>query len=362
VNFFQRNKKNILRAFVELLVIFAGITISLLIDDWRQQNADEELALNYLKALYSDVTEDLAKINNKGRDQQQKLSDNDKLLKAIHFPDSIKISEEDFRNKFGNITKLDKFVSSDNTFRDLTGTGNIKLITDIQLKSSIYSYYKAIEELDELEQLNNDASAKLIVDVITNSFSVRSVYRFNSIFEGIEDLQALDLSFFLDINSEKYLELEDLLLFRHIFLQMEFRKLVEIYEPSSELRNKLCEITGIPSIDNFTKKLETSNLSGIELYENLKKEFPELRFIEGELNNNAYLAMEEGKMDLALLLLLLTKELYPESANVYDSLGEFYFRQKDFENSKINYQRSLEINPDNESAMEYLKQIEDKQK
>ena len=48
---------------------------------------------------------------------------------------------------------------------------------------------------------------------------------------------------------------------------------------------------------------------------------------------------------------------YPESANTYDSLGEAYMVNGDKELAIQNYNRSLELNPDNQNAVEMLKKL-----
>jgi Tfp pilus assembly protein PilF len=49
--------------------------------------------------------------------------------------------------------------------------------------------------------------------------------------------------------------------------------------------------------------------------------------------------------------------LYPESANVYDSLGECYLKAGNQEKAIENYKKSLEFNPENKNASEMLKKL-----
>lgn len=52
----------------------------------------------------------------------------------------------------------------------------------------------------------------------------------------------------------------------------------------------------------------------------------------------------------------LNVELYG-SANTYDSLGEIQMILGDFESSKRNYRRSLELNPGNGNAQKKLEEM-----
>lgn len=59
----------------------------------------------------------------------------------------------------------------------------------------------------------------------------------------------------------------------------------------------------------------------------------------------------------AVALFELNVESYPASANAWDSLGEGYLAQGDHAKAKEAYQRSLELNPDNDNAREILKKL-----
>jgi len=50
---------------------------------------------------------------------------------------------------------------------------------------------------------------------------------------------------------------------------------------------------------------------------------------------------------------------YPQSFNVYDSLGEAYMVNKEKELAIQNYQKSLELNPNNTSGVEALKRLQE---
>ena len=54
---------------------------------------------------------------------------------------------------------------------------------------------------------------------------------------------------------------------------------------------------------------------------------------------------------------LLALYIYPRSANLYDSLAEAYLYKKDFQNAIVNFKKSLELNPENQNAIDRLKQL-----
>ena len=65
----------------------------------------------------------------------------------------------------------------------------------------------------------------------------------------------------------------------------------------------------------------------------------------GGLNNVAYELAGAGRFEDAIAILKTGTELYPQEANLYDSLGEFYLKKGDKAKALQHYKKALEINP-----------------
>ncbi len=85
-----------------------------------------------------------------------------------------------------------------------------------------------------------------------------------------------------------------------------------------------------------------------------------LYFNENEFNALGYRLMGAGKVKDAIEIFKIKVARYPKSANVYDSLGEAYLQSGDNKKAIQNYQKSLEINPENNNAKEMLKKLAQK--
>jgi len=64
--------------------------------------------------------------------------------------------------------------------------------------------------------------------------------------------------------------------------------------------------------------------------------------------------MWQNRMSEAQVIFKLNVEFYPESANCYDSLAESYMNNGDNDQAIINYKKSLELNPNNQNAVNNL--------
>jgi tetratricopeptide (TPR) repeat protein len=78
---------------------------------------------------------------------------------------------------------------------------------------------------------------------------------------------------------------------------------------------------------------------------------------ESQLNALGYRLLGMKKVREAIEIFKLNVETYPQSANVYDSLGEAYVANGDKELAVRNYQKAVELNPQNTNAIEVLKKL-----
>jgi glyoxylase-like metal-dependent hydrolase (beta-lactamase superfamily II) len=95
--------------------------------------------------------------------------------------------------------------------------------------------------------------------------------------------------------------------------------------------------------------------AGEKKFEDLKAERSRYFFNERQFNSAGYDLLNSGRFEEAVALLKMTVELFPESWNVYDSLAEAYGIKGERELAIRNYERSLELNPNNQNAKDQLK-------
>jgi len=96
----------------------------------------------------------------------------------------------------------------------------------------------------------------------------------------------------------------------------------------------------------------------IEVFKELKKKNADFQPLENDLNAWAYRMLNGGgKPKEALEIFKLNVFLYPNSANVYDSVAEAYEANGNRELAISNYKRSLELDPKNTNAAQQLKRL-----
>ena len=80
-----------------------------------------------------------------------------------------------------------------------------------------------------------------------------------------------------------------------------------------------------------------------------------LKFNESALNEWAYQLISFGSTRKALEIFRLNVFLFPNSANVYDSLGETFAALDIIDKAIENYQKSVNLDPKNQHAKNMLK-------
>jgi len=80
---------------------------------------------------------------------------------------------------------------------------------------------------------------------------------------------------------------------------------------------------------------------------------------EGELNQFGYTLLYGGHEQDAIAVFQRNVQEYPQSSNVYDSLGEAYMKTGQKELAIKNYEKSLELNPKNENGKARLKKLQE---
>jgi hypothetical protein len=117
-------------------------------------------------------------------------------------------------------------------------------------------------------------------------------------------------------------------------------------------------------VDELTMVDTTQGIDAVvKHYHDLKQKGFEGCYVnEGQLNMLGYRMMNFDRTRDAIKIFQLNVDAYPESSNVYDSLGEAYMNNGDRELAIANYEKSLELDPENKNATEMLKKLRSEMK
>jgi CubicO group peptidase (beta-lactamase class C family) len=113
------------------------------------------------------------------------------------------------------------------------------------------------------------------------------------------------------------------------------------------------------SLVDELQTVEGDGAAIVARYRELRRQKPdEYDFREPELNILGYTLLRNGRTADAVEVFKLNVEMFPQSGNVYDSLGEAYAAAGNRELALTNYRKSLELDPKNTNAREAIERLE----
>lgn len=130
-----------------------------------------------------------------------------------------------------------------------------------------------------------------------------------------------------------------------------------------ESRFKLISFKGLESIIDLLMKAVTEKgvEEAISIYTDLRTDHKdEYDFGEDQLNSLGYQLLEARMFKEATEILRLNAEMFPDSFNVYDSLGEAYLADGNIQSALENYKKSVERNPENTNSIQMIEKLKNR--
>lgn len=113
-----------------------------------------------------------------------------------------------------------------------------------------------------------------------------------------------------------------------------------------------------PTLDTFATSLGKQGFDhAIDVYRGLRKDDPAFQLSEADLRHWGYQLLFADKTREAIKVFELVTVLFPTSGNAFDCLAEAYEKAGETATAKLNYAKSLELDPKNDNAVQHLKML-----
>lgn len=261
------------------------------------------------------------------------------------------------------IINLSSLSRSQLVFVDTSGTyliveGDELIIGEEQEKAFSNFYYSQIVSEEEVELANFKQGLKFLKASEGNSSmqycsdvmnSLANTKLFGTQYSTIYDLNTLKVRIYLFHDYSQFIELD---------LNEEFKK--------GNYKVMIADLFPEKSIgyQHYQKYNDAENpVSFLEAVVDESKGNSEKEYLEMGLNNIINMIgyewiRERDNAKAAVKVFKYGTSIMPSDANLYDSLGEAYFINKAYRLAKLNYNKSLALNPDNANAKELIAKIE----
>jgi hypothetical protein len=138
----KKQKIDWINHFIELIVVFIGITLAFMLNNWRESYNNQQLENKYLVGFHNDISDDSAELNTTIKWNEQKLRRvnqfiNDLRKGTAQIDSSLII--------IGDLVQIHQFLPKLSTFETIKNSGNLNIVTDYNLKDSLIKYYQSFE-------------------------------------------------------------------------------------------------------------------------------------------------------------------------------------------------------------------------
>ncbi len=230
-------------AIGEILLVVIGILIALQINNWNDQKKNEQSEILYYCRILDDFKLDETLIEELIIKTNHRINASKEILLELNSGEKDRYY---LLNKLLVGLRSDVFVPRDVTFKDLTSSGNLKLLNDVTIKNSLIQYYSELENKQSQLKQNRDEKLKQTFGIVNSSieFGMQEFEYLNNIL-GTEILNILpEGDWVYNKNSELYKRFQVLLLFNISMADREKQHLNSInslMESPYQLLKEKCE-------------------------------------------------------------------------------------------------------------------------
>lgn len=160
----------ILYAIGEIVLVVIGILVALQVNNWNQIKNERITERQYLTDLVSDLDIQL-KVNEDQLSAEERTNQlAEKILIIINSPDLFG-QLDTLKSLLTELRPRKTFIIIHATYEDLKSTGNLKLLSNQNLRKGLISYYHEMETGSKVISLNNESlDDSYKIASVTNQF------------------------------------------------------------------------------------------------------------------------------------------------------------------------------------------------
>jgi hypothetical protein len=197
---------------VDVLVIIIGITLSFTFDSFKEEYNRRATEKAYIKALLGDVISDIHELKRVIAASENVVEKANWLLSMTDKPKEI--NREQFATAVKEVMDRTNFISKDATFSDLTSSGNMLLLEDINLKATLFEYHRLYESVRAVEIAERETANINIAPYLMKNFSIKGLKKGGKttiVHQGVNLDQLLGDNDFSNIISVRWVDRSELL-------------------------------------------------------------------------------------------------------------------------------------------------------
>lgn len=128
--------------FIELIVVFIGITLAFMLNNWRESYKNQQLEKKYLIGFHDDIVHDYTQLDTIINANERKLCRANQVIKILK---NGNLQTDSAMVFIGDMVQIHLFFPKVNTYESIKNSGNLNIITDYKLKETLIKYYQSFE-------------------------------------------------------------------------------------------------------------------------------------------------------------------------------------------------------------------------
>jgi len=138
----KKNKIDWKNHLIELIVVFIGITLAFMLNNWRENSKNKQLEDQYLDSFYEEIVSANTKLDTIINQNKEKLS---YLSYAIALLRKNKFPADSAMAVIARLAEINLFIPKVNTYESIKNSGNFNLIGEYHIRSKLIEYYESFE-------------------------------------------------------------------------------------------------------------------------------------------------------------------------------------------------------------------------
>ncbi|MBK8944542.1 MAG: hypothetical protein IPM32_04640 [Ignavibacteriae bacterium] len=141
---------NWINHFIELIVVFIGITAAFALNNWNEGRKDKELEVKYLKSI---IEETNANIQNLEKEIKSTEQDSMHNKSAIDLIKSNKFNVQNLFSHIGTMGNISQINTISAAFESIKYSGGFEAISNLNLKNLIIETYELYKKIPFIENI-----------------------------------------------------------------------------------------------------------------------------------------------------------------------------------------------------------------
>ena len=143
--------QNWFAVLVDFLVVVIGLFIGLQVDTWWEDRKEQALEQIYLAESLEDFISNEARLS-EARTGLERIIEAMVLLQEQSTLDSPDLDARTLNDRFALIQSMPSFLAVKRAYSNLTGSGDLRMIENRDLKNALAQYYARVDEIQMVMQ------------------------------------------------------------------------------------------------------------------------------------------------------------------------------------------------------------------